>query len=176
MNKVKNTAQPPQLKTERSLTSESFRAFSAKNVHQHEHFRTPHRHRAELCDRFNSGLDRNRESRFYFTPAKTSVRCYLNYDEKLVPPEIEFETRIPEKKEKTNAKESIGGQVKVKSSGNKPVKPPHKEEKNYNTDKHKDKHDDKNNPSNLNGKNGLIAMVALKDATKDAKNHKISMV
>ena len=35
------------------------------------------------CDRYASGTDKNRESRFYFTPKKTSIRVYVNYGEHL---------------------------------------------------------------------------------------------
>lgn len=53
------------------------------NVHEHNHRMTPHMHET-TCDRFVSGIDKNRQSRFYFTKMPTPIRVYLNYSEKLV--------------------------------------------------------------------------------------------
>ena len=83
-SKKQTSLNPIPLAPERSQTLESFRALSGKEVHFHDHFKTAHVHKPGVCDRFASGLDKNRERRFYFTGKKTSVRVYLNYDESLV--------------------------------------------------------------------------------------------
>jgi hypothetical protein len=144
MNK-KQTNQPATLQAERSLTQESFRPYTAaETIHHHNHFNTAHLHKPQECDRFNSGLDRNRQSRFYFTSKKTSVRCYLNYDEKLVPVESENDTNFQEKKPKDskNFKASAAPARLVKQSHQ-------KEDKN---NKEKPWVDDKNAPAALSGR------------------------
>jgi hypothetical protein len=60
----------------------SFVAFTNVNIHEHDHNRLPHLHRKD-CERFTSGFDRNRQSRYYFTKQKTPLRVYVNYDSKL---------------------------------------------------------------------------------------------
>lgn len=66
------------------LNKASFTPNPTGNVHEHNHRSTPHMHDAP-CDRFVSGIDKNRQSRFYFTKKPTPIRVYLNYNEKLAP-------------------------------------------------------------------------------------------
>ena len=125
---------------ERSLTGESFRAFSAKNCHYHNHdaIKIPHLHKPGTCDRYASGLDRNRENRLYFTKQRTSVRVYLNYNEGLVP------QQEPENVNKVKESKNIKQSKHAKAS-----KVHEKEDKyNYKNDKNVDKTD----PVNLNGR------------------------
>lgn len=56
----------------------SFIASRKRVVHQHSHRSSPHVHSGE-CDRFLSGIDRNRHLRYYFTNEPTPVRVYLTY-------------------------------------------------------------------------------------------------
>lgn len=61
----------------------SFAPFPNISVHEHLHRYTPHLHSSE-CDRYSSGLDKNRNSRFYFTRNLTPCRVYLSYNDKLL--------------------------------------------------------------------------------------------
>ena len=83
MTKKPTALLPPSLVPERSVTGDSFQAHPHKTIHQHDHLTTAHLHQPGLCDRFASGFDKNRESRFYFTGQQTNVRVYVNYDETL---------------------------------------------------------------------------------------------
>ena len=65
----------------------SYVAFGNMNVHEHNHQHQPHLH-SYKCNRFASGLDKNRDSRFYFTKQTTAVRVYLSYNEKLAENQI----------------------------------------------------------------------------------------
>lgn len=125
---------------ERSLTGESFRAFSAKNCHYHNHdsIKIPHLHKPGACDRYASGFDRNRENRLYFTKQRTSVRVYLNYNEGLVPqPEAEIVNKVKESKSIKQSKHAKASKI-------------HEKEEKYNYNK-QDKNIDKTDPVNLNG-------------------------
>lgn len=67
-----------------SINKASFMPNPTGYVHEHNHRMTPHMH-SPPCDRFVSGVDKNRQSRFYFTKMPTPIRVYLNYSEKLAP-------------------------------------------------------------------------------------------
>ena len=62
----------------------SFISDAKSNVHEHAHRKTPHLHVSGICDRFTSGVDRNRANRFYFTKQITPCRVYLSYNERLL--------------------------------------------------------------------------------------------
>ena len=64
------------IKTNRT---KSFIAGDQRQVHYHNHMKTPHMHSIN-CERYVSGLDENRKQRFYFTSNLTPVRVYLSYD------------------------------------------------------------------------------------------------
>ncbi len=125
MHKKHTTQATTILQTERSQTQESFRPYTAANsIHQHDHFKKAHIHKPNECDRFNSGLDKNRESRFYFTSKKTSVRCYMKYDEKLVyvEPDDTNPQNHPKPKDSKNHKGSAAPAKHVKQSNMKEEK------------------------------------------------------
>lgn len=71
------------LKINSAGSKPSFTPFPNISVHEHSHRYTPHLHTAE-CDRYSSGLDKNRNSRFYFTKNLTPCRVYLSYNDKLL--------------------------------------------------------------------------------------------
>jgi hypothetical protein len=66
-----------QIQTKRA---KSFIADGHRQVHFHNHEKKPHMHSTN-CDRYVSGIDQNRDKRFYFTSNLTPVRVYLNYNE-----------------------------------------------------------------------------------------------
>jgi hypothetical protein len=61
----------------------SYVSFKHAVCHHHSHRKSPHVH-ARACDRFDSGFDKNRQSRFYFTKFETPVRVYVTYNERLL--------------------------------------------------------------------------------------------
>jgi hypothetical protein len=65
-----------QIQTKRA---KSFIADDHRKVHFHNHEKKPHMHSTN-CDRYVSGIDQNRDKRFYFTSNLTPVRVYLNYN------------------------------------------------------------------------------------------------
>jgi hypothetical protein len=80
-NSQKSTIHPTSLPI--LETKLSFISAQGAVVHQHNHLKTPHLHSTD-CNRFTSGIDRNRQFRFYFTNIKTPCRVYLSYNEKLL--------------------------------------------------------------------------------------------
>lgn len=84
-----------------AVSKHSYVPFNDANVHEHNHRITPHLHSFE-CDRYSSGTDQNRNSRFYFTKQTTPVRVYLNYNDKLLLPSID-EVRTDDKTSQFNA-------------------------------------------------------------------------
>lgn len=84
-----------------AASKHSFVAFNEANIHEHDHRLTPHLHSFE-CDRYSSGTDQNRNSRFYFTKTTTPVRVYLSYNEKLLMPSID-EVKTDDKMGQFNA-------------------------------------------------------------------------
>lgn len=79
-----------------AASKHSFVPYNESNIHEHNHRVTPHLHSFE-CDRYSSGTDQNRNSRFYFTKQTTPVRVYLSYNDKLLMPSID-EVRTDENK------------------------------------------------------------------------------
>lgn len=67
-----------------AIAKASFTANTTGYCHEHNHLASPHMH-TNACDRFVSGIDKNRQSRFYFTNRPTPIRVYLNYNERLLP-------------------------------------------------------------------------------------------
>ena len=64
-------------------SSHSFAPYTDTSVHEHNHRYTPHLHSND-CERYSSGFDKNRSSRYYFTKSVTPCRVYLSYNEKLL--------------------------------------------------------------------------------------------
>lgn len=148
MTKKGTTLLPANLVPERSVTGESFQPHPTKPIHQHDHLKTAHLHQPGICDRYASGLDRNRESRFYFTGKQTTVRVYVNYDESLQ----HVVEHIPDPGVTMGR---AAGKVSMAPGGGKASHGPkvkmshmvhHNEEKNHG------KYDDKTQPVNLTGK------------------------
>lgn len=79
----------------------SFAPYGDSSVHEHNHRYTPHLH-YESCDRYLSGFDKNRHTRFYFTKGQTPCRVYLSYNEKLISPSADFNSE-KEKQSQINA-------------------------------------------------------------------------
>lgn len=71
----------------------SYVPFNHVTLHEHDHRQTPHMH-TQLCDRYTSGLDKNRQYRFYFTKNKTPCRVYMLYNEKLASNSFEMMTSL----------------------------------------------------------------------------------
>lgn len=71
------------LQNSSAISKSSFVAYTGASIHEHNHLENPHVH-STTCERYVSGLDKNRESRFYFTQNKTPVRVYLSYNDKLI--------------------------------------------------------------------------------------------
>ena len=64
-------------------TEPSFIANDGTPIHEHKHLSTPHLHNTD-CDRYVSGIDKNRTARFYFTNEQTPIRVYIKYNESLI--------------------------------------------------------------------------------------------
>lgn len=66
------------IETEKIIDT-GFVADQNKVIHQHDHLNYPHMHQTE-CNRLLSGIDKNRDKRYYFTRHVTPVRVYISYD------------------------------------------------------------------------------------------------
>lgn len=64
-------------------STHSFAPYADTSVHEHNHRYTPHLHSTE-CERYSSGFDKNRNSRFYYTKGLTPCRVYISYNDKLL--------------------------------------------------------------------------------------------
>ncbi|CAF0706651.1 unnamed protein product [Brachionus calyciflorus] len=78
-----------------AASKQSFAPYASAPCHEHDHRYTPHLHTSE-CERYLSGFDKNRNSRFYYTKSITPCRVYLSYNEKLLTSgtEIQIDNKI----------------------------------------------------------------------------------
>lgn len=89
------------MKTNSAGSKPSFTPFPNASVHEHPHRFTPHLHSVQ-CDRYSSGFDKNRNSRFYFTKNLTPCRVYLSYNDKLFVDSTDYLTNEREKNSHVN--------------------------------------------------------------------------
>lgn len=94
------------LKTNSAGSKLSFNPFPNVSVHEHPHRYTPHLHSIQ-CDRYSSGFDRNRNSRFYFTKNLTPCRVYLSYNDKLTMGSADYLAN--EREKNSHANQNLNG-------------------------------------------------------------------